>query len=167
MFRRKLKLKFEFSLPIRHKDDESYDDLNSITICCKKPDGEIMWIDCGEIKRKNGYPTINSFYDWDQLCSLCVAGFLQVEPTKKYIKNLQASRFIHKTGEWKKIKIFSDKVNCCIAQHFIIVHNNKQYNFWLEPSKYMVLMCREGWDWLERVIWTDPLNTMNPLNHLG
>ena len=159
----KKKLKFEFSLPIRHKDDESYNDTNSILISCKKPDGEVTWVDCGEIKNQQ-HPTINSFYDWDQLCSFCVAGFLQIEPTNKFIRKLQASRFVHETGEWKKIKNFSDRVNSCVSQHFIIVHNNKPYNFWLEPSKYMVLTGREDWDWLLRIIWKNPNEIVNPLN---
>ena len=161
----KKKLKFEFSLPIRHKDDESYNDINSILISCKKPDGEVTWVDCGEIKNQQ-HPTINSFYDWDQLCSFCVAGFLKIEPTVKFMRKLQASRYMHKTDDWKEIKNFTDEVDYFTSQHFIIVHNDEQYRFWLEPSKYMVLMSREGWDWLINAIWRDPQNTFNPLNKL-
>ena len=162
MFRRKkeVKPKFEFSLPIRHKDDKEYFNLNSITITCQKPDGEITWIDCGEIKN-SVYPTVNSFYDWEQLCSFCVAGFLKIEPTEKFIGNLKASRF---SREWKMIK-HSDKVDSTKSQQFIIVYNDEQYHFWLEPSRYRVLMSECGWDWIQRAIWHDPQSTINPLNN--
>ena len=162
MFKKKeVKPKFEFSLPIRHKDDKEYFNLNSITITCEKPDGEVTWIDCGEIKN-SVYPSVNSFYDWEQLCSFCVAAFLKIEPTEKFISKLKASRF---TGKWKMIK-YLDQVNCLIAQHFIIVYNDEQYKFWLEPSRYKVLMSECGWAWMRRVIWHDPQNTINPLNQL-
>ena len=167
MFRRKKKVKpkFEFSIPIRCKEDESYFNLNSITITCQTPDGEVTWIDCGEIKN-SVYPTVNSFYDWDQLCSFCVAGFLKIEPTEKFIDNLKASRFIHHKREWKMIK-YSDQVDCTKSQQFIIIYNDEQYHFWLEPSKYRVLMSNCGWDWIQRAIWHNPQSTINPLNRLG
>ena len=53
-----------------------------IRISYRSPKDKVYWLDCGEIKKKS-CPHINSFYDWDSLISLCVAGFLSIEPTKK------------------------------------------------------------------------------------
>ena len=160
----KSKPKFQFNIPIRCRDDETFHDLNSITITCQAPDGEVTWIDCGEIKN-SVYPTVNSFNDWDQLCSFCVAGFLKVEPTEKFINNLQSARYIPQKNEWEIIK-YLDTVNCTETQHFIIVHNDRQYQFWLEPSKYRVLLSNCGWDWIQRAIWHNPQSIVNPLNTL-